>query len=163
MKTHENSEKLDFSTTMKLNNNFRKIDLSNSNETNTALSEKRWLISSFIKIYKGERIRQQSIKFFVLGAIHDFWSFSDFSYRFLILKRRKSGCRKRSLIPEKRTKGFFCLIDGTIVVIQRKFCLLLTQRLEVPLICKCQKKEKKIPRRNYWWGCTLHNPISDLP
>ena len=157
------AKSLIFPRQMKLNNNFRKIDLSNSNETNTALSEKRWLISSFIKIYKGERIRQQSIKFFVLGAIHDFWSFSDFSYRFLILKRRKSGCRKRSLIPEKRTKGFFCLIDGAIVVIQRKFCLLLTQRLEVPLICKCQKKEKKIPRRNYWWGCTLHNPISDLP
>ena len=31
------------------------------------------------------------------------------------------------------------------MVIQRKLCLLLTQRLEVPLICKCQRKEKKIP------------------
>ena len=89
MKTHENSENLIFPRQMKLHNNFRKIDLSNPNETNTALSEKRWLISSFIKIYKGERIRQQSIIFLVLGAIHDFWSFSDFSYRFLILKSRK--------------------------------------------------------------------------
>ena len=42
-------------------------------------------------------------------------------------------------------KVFFCLIVGTIVVVQRKLCLLLTQRLEVSLICKCQKKEKKIP------------------
>ena len=47
--------------------------------------------------------------------------------------------------PWETRLRFFCLIVGTIVVIQRKLCLLLTQRLEVPLICKCQKKEKKIP------------------
>ena len=28
---------------------------------------------------------------------------------------------------------------------------------------RVQKKEKKNPRRNGWWGCSLHNPISDLP
>ena len=47
------------------------------------------------------------------------------------------------------------------MVIQRKTVFASNTKNRSAFV-NARKRKKKNSRRNYWWGCSLHNPISDL-